>query len=335
MANETRPYIGQGSLLKRNTGGGPLANGSQRNLFFTEATLMNPYNFAYPSAVNASSFPSQDVLGMRTPMVHLQACLKPRVAAGNGWSDADLFNSLINVYTNYNSDQFALAFVDDRYTVTSGNLVNAGTGFGAGIRIWDWARCESLTFSQDALGGPIMVSLAFKSRSGESNWSNDNTFGGGTLYTATNTVSGEAYPSAPVFAALTTDAGQETNLSQVDFNGTLGDVRRWSLTLLRGQTYERYLDGTIYPSEISSKMFSGILEVHQNPRNATYVTGTGTLRININSDKTISTGRFRIDMKVNTDNNQLNQTTQAGNLVSTFSLIDLTSGGNPAAITAY
>jgi hypothetical protein len=331
MGQETKPYMGQVSLIKMGTasgsGGGPMTNLQQRNIFNTLVTPMNPANFAYPVGTNASSYPSVAVAGMKTPIVHIQACYKPYNGTV-GWADADLFNSLINVYTDssptlqWNSDYFLIRIRDNRST----------GGFGAGDRIWEWARCESLTFSQDALGGPIMVSMAFKSRYGESQQPAD---------AATNSVSGEVWPNLPTITVPSTDAGLLTNCSQTDFLNsgaaqTLTQVRRWSATYFRGQTFERYFDGTLNPAEISSKMFSGLLEIHQNPNTGTYISsGTGLVSLRLATDKIgSSAGAIRIDHKVNTDNAFLPMDVSAGNGVFTYSCIDLTSGGNPATFNA-
>jgi len=317
MGQETRPYAGYGALLKR---GGSVAGGlstvgasggEQRNIFLTNVTPLNPTNNIYPPGINASSFPSVVVPGKLTPSVLLQACLKPyNAGTGKGWADAALFNSLINVDGTLNTDLFCFGIKDER---SSG-------GFGAGLRLWDWSRCELLQFQSDAVGGPVMVTMGFRSRWGDIR-------SNAAFYGQTNATTGEVYPDAPSFTTPSgADAGQLSAVADIDFRSgtssagsasTLTDVKRWVLTLMRGQMFEFEYDRTKNPKDISSRMFSGVFEVHQNPNTSAYITG------------------MKIDLAVNADNMVQEHNVQAGVLVTSFSLVDLSTGGNPAAITAF
>ncbi len=289
---------------------------------------MNPDNKSYQGVVNNTSYPSVATLGMRTPSVRLTACMKPadNTASPNtiGWSSAAFFNSLLNVNsTTQLTDKVDIFFKDNTSTQ----------------RLWGWGRCEMVQFQQDFIGGPVMVSMGFKNRFGDA--IAEDIYG--KTFVDTNFNPG----SVPTITApSTSDAGQLTNDANVDFAGTLSDVSRWTLTLLRGQRWRSragsyYLSGSspggiLYPAEIDSGMFSGVLTIEQDPDAATTVeTTNGTVTINMNTDKTSTTGRFKIDLKVDRNSKVYPAEAGFGSTTRTFSLVDLATGGSPAQFTAY
>lgn len=325
----TRPFDGWTVLnFAGNVSGNGGLSAVQRTIIVTQGIPMNPDNKSYQGVVNNTSYPSTATLGMRTPSVRLTACMKPadNTASPNtiGWADAGIFNSLLNVNTStQQTDQVDCFFKDDTSTQ----------------RLWGWGRCEMVQFQWDAVGGPCMVTMGFKNRFGDA--IAEAVYG--KTFVDTNFNPG----SVPTITAPSgADAGQLTNDAQIDFAGTLSDVSRFTLTLLRGQRWRSragsYYNNAsapghiLYPAEIDSGMFSGVLTVDQDPDAATTVeTTNGTVTINFNTDKTSATGRFKIDMKVDRNNKVYPVEAGFGNITRTYSLVNLTTGGNPAVFTSF
>lgn len=328
----TRPFDGMTQLLWRygnavgglnsgNAADASISNGL-RNVIVSSAIPTNPINNLYIPVVNASGYPSVVVVGMRTPSVTLQACLKPFIVGSpnKGWCNAGLLNSLISVGTDQQTDRFAIRFTDDTSTP----------------RIWDWSRCDTIRITGDASGGPIMVTLGFKCRFG--NAESENPY-------ALTFISGNQPGTSPSgsFTTPVSDAGTLPGNSDWDFNNTLSDVSSFSLTLMRGQRW-RARAGVVsnavstgrvmYANDIDSGQFSGVLTVVQDAGASTIVAGAGTIQLRLNTSYTGANGGILITCTINEDNYVYPVESAFGTLTTTYSLINLASGGNPAVITA-
>lgn len=320
-----KPIYGFVGIQK--TGGTATALGTtQRNILCMEASPFNPDNNSYQSVIDASGYPAVDTPGKLTPTARLVSCYKPYNGT-NGWCDAQLLNSLIisvgtdtSVTPNINkqTDKFALAFKDDRAV---------GSG---GLRVWDWSRCNRITFSQEATGGPVMVTMDFLSRWGDAQEAPSN-----AVY-STTLPDGEVVGTAPTWTTPSgPDSGRLTNVGNVSFGGTLDKVRSWTLTFVRAQVPEFYVDKTYYAKDISSIGFSGILDVVQSADAGTVIESTGSPTLDIATDATATTGGgIHFALKVKRDNRSYSLTPALGTAVRTYSLYDFSSGGNPATCTA-
>lgn len=302
----THPYAFPVAIQKR-SGGGPFGANTQLNLLCTDADPNNPDNNAYLSVINASTFPSIVVAGKKSPSFGLHTCLKPRDGS-DGWSNAALLNSLIHTDADNNTDYFAAAFADEVET-----------------RIYDYARCERMDFAGHAQGGPQSVMMGFINRWGDQDGPYNTTL-----------PDGEVVGAAPTFAMTgqTPDAGQATPSAFVLFVG-LDTVMSYQMSLLRGQSARYYFGNGPGPANIPSTMFAGLLTVEQEADASTQITDTGTVTIEYNTDKTSTTGRFRIIMLLKRDNRFKPQRTRIGTVTTTFSCFDEVSGGNCAVIEAF
>lgn len=303
----THPYAYVIPWQKR-AGGGPLVTGTQFNVFATDVSPENPDNNQYLPVINGSTYPSIVVANKKLPRVSVHTCLKPNNGAGAGWSNAAFFNSLLGVDATNNTDDFAFSFKDEVDT-----------------RVYDYFKCERCDMAQNASGGPVAVMMGFKGR-----WGDTEAPYGTTLE------SGEVIPSAPAFtySAQVPDAGQATPSSKVSIVG-LTKVKGFQLTFLRGQAAQFFYNGDNHPAEIVSTMFSGVATFDQEPDADTFITDTGTVTIKFNTDLTSTTGRFKITLLLKRDNRFKPVVTTLGNITSTYSMFDQTSGGNPAAFVAY
>ena len=294
------PYSGYVAVMKKSGTASVLATGSQINIPTVHTVPLNPDNNSFPGVIATSSYPSERVKGMKTPTVSITACYKP------SWCTANLFNSLINIGTNNATDVFSIAFKDD----------NSGS-----LRIWDDAKCERLQFQQNAMGGPLMVTMDFKARFGDSE----------APYGATDAATGSAYGSAPAFATPgSVDSGELYGMADTVLTG-LTTVRAYTLTLMRGQAFLPYFNGTRYASQIATTMFSGGMSVDQDP-GGTLISNTGTAVIAIGPAATA--GSIVLTAAVVRDDNTYPFDISIGNLSSRYSLVSLSTGGNPASIVA-
>ena len=290
---------------------------NQRNIIVTRGIPTNPLNQGYMPVVNNSNYPSVVAKGMRTPSISLTACMKPYNGT-SGWCDAKFMNSLMSLGTDQNSDAFAVRFTDDSSTA----------------RTWDWSRCEMVQISCDASGGPVMVTMSFKSRFGNAESE--------SIYGATF-LAGNNPPASPAtWAAAAVDPGQLTYNADWDFAGTLSDVQSFSLTLLRGQRWRSRAgvcvagpaaNRILYANDVDSGQFSGVLTVVQDAGAATIIAGAGSPILKMNSSYSSANGGFQIAMSVNDDNYVYPVESAFGTLTTTYSLINLAGGGNPAVIS--
>jgi len=302
----SHPYAYPVPFMKRG-GAGPYTVSVQRNLLLTDGAPENPDNNQYLPTINSSTYPSIVVAGKKAPRFSLHTCIKPRNGAA-GWSNADLFNSLLGVDTTNNTDRFAFAFLDDFET-----------------RVYDWCRCERIDLASHAEGGPCAVMMGFKSR-----WAEDFAGYGTTL------LSGEVIEAAPAFTytAQVPDAGQLTPAAAIEVTG-LDGVKGFQLTFLRGQGARYYYNGDNHPADIASTMFSGVATFDQEPGAPTQIADTGSVIVKISTDMAIGTGRFKFTLALKRDNRFKPITTALGNVSTTFSIIDTSAGGNPAVVVAY
>lgn len=265
----------------------------------TRTVPLNPDNNAYPGVINVTSYPSARVKGKKTPSVSMTAPYKA------SWVSANLINGLVGlVGTDNLTNKYAIGVKDDR---------------SGGLRTWDWSRCSMVQFSQQAIGGPIMVQMDFMSR-----------WGDGEMPNNTLLDDGETTPATTTFSSPATDAGQDMDTSKVSFSG-LTNVRSWTLTLMRGQVHNCFIDKTYYCKDIVSTMFSGVFSVDQD-LNGTLISDTGTATITIGPAST--TGSITVAMALARDNHTYPEDIGLGNLTSVYSLINLSTGGNPCVIAA-
>lgn len=293
----TQPFLGQ-TMVKWISGTAGATTG-EKDLGVIRVTPMNPDNITYPAVVNATSYPSMAVPGKKTPTISMSAPYKA------SWCSALLFNGLIvNVGTDNLTNKYAIGVKDDR---------------ASSLRTWDWSRCSRLEFSQTAGGGPVMVSMDFMSR-----------WGDGEMPNAAVLYDGETTPATTTFAGPTTDAGQVLDTSLCSVTG-LTNVRSWTLTLLRGQVHNGYVDKTLYCKDIVSTMFSGVFSCDQD-LNGTQISSTGTVTLNLGPAATA--GYITAALSVKRDDHVYPEDVGLGNITSRYSLIDLSAGGNPCTIAA-
>lgn len=292
--------------LKKRAGSGPI-DSNQRNIFCSGAEPENPDNNQYIPGINSSTFPSVVSLGKKSPRVGLHSCLKPRTGS-LGWSNADIFNSLVHVDASNNTDYFAICFANEQDTV-----------------IYDYHRCERLDFSGNAQGGIQAVMMGFIGRWGEADGPYNTTL-----------PSGEIIGPAPTFTMTgqTPDYGIATPSSMVNFVG-LSEVMTYQMSFLRGQAARFYFGSGPGPAVIASTMFSGLLTIEQESDATTTIADTGSVTVQFDTGQTSSTGRFRVNLLLKRDNMFRPRQPRIGTRVSTYSMFAQSSGGNPAIFESY
>ena len=302
------PYEGFVGCLKTDgsAAGDVISTGTQRNILCTRAVPVNNLGNAYPGVINAVTFASVRVKGKRRPAASLSTCYKP-YNSGEGWCDRFLFNSLINIAPNRgNTDRFCLNFVDIDYNTGSKVAIDY---------LWDWSRCYRIRMSQVGTGGPLMMQLDFLSRFA------DIDFYGATL------PDGEVLGSAPVFSFPDPDAGELVSVADVVFSG-FTNVTTWTLDFIRGQGYEDYIDGTLYPKDVASTMFTGSLVITQSVAEAVFVADKGPASIFIGPGGA-GTGSLQMDLTCVLDDPVYPRDVGFGLQTLSYSLVDLVGGGNP------
>jgi hypothetical protein len=325
-----RAFDGMTSVYWRqgNAGGGINSGGSvgtapaspQRNIILVRGIPTNPLNQQYMPVVNASNYASVVVKGMRTPSVSLSACAKPWNGT-SGWLDATFLNSLVGLGSDQNTDAFAIRFTDD----------------GGNPRTWDWSRCEMVQITGSIGGGPIMVQMSFRSRFGDAVAEG--------VYGLTFLAGFNPPASGPAWTTPATDAGQIDGDADWDFGAspTISDVQSFSLTLVRGQRWRPRAgvcvagpgaSRTVYCADVDSGQFSGVLTVVQDAGASTHISGYGGATLRLNTSSTGANGGLQIAMNINEDNEVYPVESAFGTLTTTYSLINLATGGNPAVITA-
>jgi hypothetical protein len=253
---------------------------------FTTIRPRNPLNFSYLPTVNASSYPSVATLGARAPSIQIATFIKA------SWFNAALVNSLIVTQSaSGDTDDWAVGIYDT---------------LAAAYRVYDWGKCTHLEFAGNASGGTQTMQIGF-----------ENLFGDSEL--GATAINGKAQT---IFSAAGTvpDAGQAVNISQVGISGAT-KVRSYRLSLVRGQMVQRYFSQSLYGTEITTGMFSGVLTLEQEPTGTIASTGVVLTIAGVNFSLTLNQDEFVRDISPS-----------MGTMVNSYSLINLTSGGSPVSI---
>ena len=236
--NVVKPFLGR-VALKKLSGAGPVAAGTQITIPHASAQPRNPVNVTYLAGINSSGFPSGNVAGKRTP-----SCTITSVVKTSSFFTANLLNSLIlSTDSNGDTDVWAI-LLDDLYAAD----------------VYDGAKCTGVHLRQFAKGGPMALSLSFVSMYGD----NENP---GTTFAATT------------FASSSVDPGPVTDVTKVTYGGTADLVQSFAMDLLRPQSYVVYDDGTQFPAGIASGVFSGVMTLTQSVKYAASWGSSGSISI--------------------------------------------------------
>jgi len=297
------------------------ASGTTMVIPVMRAMPRNPLNMAYPALVNKSAYPSQVVMGKRTPGLSIVSLGK------NSWLTADFVNDLL--FTRDSNGDTKLWDI---------GVWEPTTGL---LRVWHNARAASLALQQGPTG-ELGVEIMFLATHGNSEGGGA---GGGEWanpFSADGTYDSGVWPTGVwLWTSLTADAGVATGIIDVDFAGggiaTLSDVRSWRLNMMVGQGHIHHVDGLRYPSDVASAMFGGTFIIEQAVGAATQVAKEvqGTVVIGINTNKTSGTGRFKITALIYMDETRRDAEVGFGYEMKSYSLIDISAGGNPATCAAY
>lgn len=308
-------FTGWIALKKRSgTSGGGLTTADQRNILSLEVNPSSPRNNSYMNVVNRGGYPNSVVVGRGSPALQIHTFLKPYNSAATlpgsvGWSDAKIFNSLLNLGTDNNTDLFDAALNDE--------IVQ---------RQYNAARGSMVELSASAVGGPVAVRIAINSRWG------DDANGMPECPYGTTLPSGEVIPAAPSFTTPGfPDAGQAASVISILPTG-IDKLKSFNIMLLRPQTPQYHFNGDRAPEEIVSSQMSGLLTVEQEADAATIA--TTTVSFVFSNDKTSTTGKFTLSLLLNLDNMVENVIPGIMSSVRTYSLFDGVTGGNPAVFTA-
>lgn len=290
----------------------------------TRVVTANVLANMYPGVMNATLYPTVAYQGKKRPGVTLfMLCKPPKTAGGITYGlDSALLNSLL----------FNLSGTPartDRFSILLNNGVQAS-------RVWDWARCTHVVITAGGSGGAAVVQMGFLSRYGETEAPY------GTLLP-----SGETYPAAPVWPTPTAAnaAGELDDSIDYDWRSdsnkgvtatgavwTASDVRGFTLHLLRAQNYVDYMDNAKNAKEIATGGLTGALTIDQNPVAASIPSTSANLRLHSNG----STNQgIAIATLLNKDHVEQPMEMGIETLSTTYTLIDLSAGGNPALCTAF
>lgn len=329
MPYVTKPFAGY-VVIKKTAGNGPVANGTQAVIPIVSSQPRDPKNNQYPTVVNKTANPSTIILGKRTPSISFSTYLKSswpaafETSPGAGDGLANFLSSLIKDTGNPTDLTGVTNWETDEYAI----LLNDGTQGGTwSSRIFDGCKCQQMTISCNSQGGGINMELSFLAASAS----------GATSFNV---------------ASINPDAGYFYDTSDIDFGGlftlnvgnglyygisgsaTADLVRAFRLNLLRGQAYNMFFNGTLNPAGVSSGMFGGTLQIEQSPLYTHSPSSQFTARIYNSSASGGSPQRdLTIACVINNDEDVLDETTQFGNLIRTYTLIDSSTGGDPAAFS--
>lgn len=307
--NVTHPFLGK-IVLQKISGSGPMIAAAKVLVPTAKASPSNPLNNSYPGAVNASAFPSLKVYGKRSASVGLTANVKA------SWLNATLIESLLLATDTAGQTDYFSVLLDDNYNPRS----------------YDYSRCTHLSLYQSGSGGPVMCEMGFLTRFGDNelHWLIAN---GGVL------PDGETVVDVPLsgYTGFAPDAGLLDDVSTVDFGSpsTASLVRSWRLNLLRGQGYADFQDGSPWPKDIATGMFGGTLMIEQSPVAGAIVPGTTmTIRLHTRFIGSVSYPKgLSINLALSQDTQQMDEDISMGNMVRTYTLADLASGGCPVTVT--
>lgn len=284
------------------------SGGSQINVPAAMWRPRNPLNNSYLPSFNNSAYPSIVVYGKRTPTFLFQAAWK------RSWVTAANINSWLFNQTNGDTDTWSWA----------ARQATAGI-----YRRYDYGKCMQFDCGQASQGGPVSVSCAWDTVFGCDDANDPQILNMPGLAAApANVTSWNGY-TFPTWTSPSTDAGQALAVDQVVWSG-VNQVRSWRLTLIRGQMPQHFIDGTVFAADITSGMFSGVLTIEQSPAATSTLVGAGALSVALGS-----TGNgVNIAYLLNQDDLVQSKETAFGTVVRTYSLFDITNGGNPATVTA-
>lgn len=275
----------------------------------SSARPRNPYNNAYMPSINNTQYPSLVVQGKRTPSLYWQACYK------YSWVTAANINSWLFNQTAGDTDTWSWGL----YQATAGIM-----------RRYDYAKCMQFDMGQSAAGGPINCSTAWDvalAQDASSDPLAASLQGVGLAPSGVTSWNGYNFPT---WTTPTTDPGQLANVAQCSWSG-VNQVRSWRATLIRGQMPANFIDGTPFAADITSGMFSGVLTIEQSPSASSVISSTGTPVLTIG---TTGLGGIGITFIVSADDLVQSKESAFGTVVRTYSLIALSTGGNPCTVVA-
>lgn len=286
---ESRDFLGWASIKKLSGDSTGVSAGTQINIPSALVMPRNPNNVGYMPSINAQNSVSLKVVGKKTPSVALSTYVK------STWFTAGLLKSLIlDIDSDYDTDVYSLG-------------VNDGTT----TRVWDSMRCNSITLSQAAEGGPISCDIGFTAIYGENE---------------------AAVPTT--YTTATGDCGSLVDVAHVDFGAsgsvTADYVKGWTLSIIRPQGYVFEIDGTLYAADTISGMLGGALTLTQSPNATVSPSAAATIRIFTAGAVPSGTG-VKLDMVTSLDEYIRDHRPTFGTTVRSYTLIDL-CGAN--AITA-
>jgi hypothetical protein len=304
MANRTTPFIG--GVYGKNV------TDNDAVIMFPTARAMprDPDSVGYLGLSNASAYPSVCVFGMLTPFFTIT------VPAKASWFTAAMINDFVfDVDAENNTDEWAWCFYD-------GSTIDYGDGAN-GKRIYEGCRCSSISVRMGT-NGSVLCDLTFFAKYGDRPTTDD-----GTPYQPAR----PAYTNVFDTLAGTPDAGQAYGVRDVlyDAGAGISHVASAGFTLNRGQGHILYMNGTYFPTEVGSGMFSGDVSVEQSP------TGTATLTsLGIAIGKRLAAEASGVNFALTMKRNERVQDHDIGNgrVVRSYTLINTSTGGNPAVVTA-
>lgn len=316
MPNTYEPdYLGYGSLIKTS---GSVANPAVATQFDIPFARVIPYNLqgnAYPSVSNNSAYPSVRYQGKKRPGFTIVA------AAKASWLTADFVNGML-----FNLSQQGTVQQTDKWSLQLNNVV--------GTRTWDWARCTDMRLTFTSSGGPVMVQMGFLSRWGETECPYGTTLPDGEVIAAAQTFASPAGSRTGEMADIIdydwrSDSGVSTSNTSAVFTAT--QVRGGTLSLLRGQGYVDYCEGTRFAKDIASGAFTGVLSLEQSPTADVIPSTAATWRMYASN---AGTPRFKFTMGLSLDSVEQAQDQGLGHMVSHYTLYK-SDGTNPCAAATY
>lgn len=179
---------------------------------------------------------------------------------------------------------------------------------GKTSRIYDGARCAALSLASNAAGGPVLVECGFLAETDQ----------GITSFIA---------PAGP-------DAGYLVNAAQIDFGAaaTADLVSAWRINWIRGVGYDWYFNQTYYPAGTSTGLFSGTLQLIQSPEALVVPSTAITIRFHTGEPGALVLfASFSCLIFHDEDVEDIN--VGFGEVIRSYTFIDIAAGGNPAIIT--
>lgn len=294
MAYAEKDFLGLVALTRT----APTADTVPTYLPSSVARPRNPLNNTYLPVIDRTGYPSIYVQGAKTPDIAVAAYIDVTT-----WTIAAMLNDLIVVPAASDPNLDTVTWSVGLYQAIAGSW-----------RSYDGCKCARIDLDGDARGGPIRCVMHFNSIYGDNEAS-------------TPKFSGTFPASVPTTAQY---HGPLSGTGKVSFTGA-DQVYSWRLTLVRGQAQQKFQDGTPYAADIASGGFSGVLTLEQSPTASTVSSTSLTLKIN---SATAGVGtNLNVALALNLDEYVQEKTTGIGSMVHTYSLIDVTAGGNPCVVS--